>query len=158
MMNYKNYRYYFNDRSREKVSLHYQKWFQKTAIRVLITFLVYVRKPLANMYAPLKRKYIRGNNSPFINRILSKETMKRTRLRNKFFKSKSQDDKKNYVKQSYCVSLFRRTKKEQPLWKLLNPSNKSIVNEKIILAEKETVRRNDSSVANVLNNLFSNIV
>ena len=41
------------------------------------------------MYAPLKRKYIRGNNSPFINRILSKETIKRTRLRNKFFKSKS---------------------------------------------------------------------
>ena len=65
------------------------------------------------MYAPLKRKYIRGNNSLFINRILSKETIKRTRLRNKFFKSKSEDDKKNYVKQrSYCVSLFRRTKKE----------------------------------------------
>ena len=40
------------------------------------------------MYAPLKKKYIRGNNSPFMNRILSKEIMKRSRLRNKFLKSK----------------------------------------------------------------------
>ena len=37
------------------------------------------------MYAPLKKKYIRRNNSPFMNRI----------LRNKFLKSKSEADKKN---------------------------------------------------------------
>ena len=65
------------------------------------------------MYALLKKKYIRGNNSPFMNRILSKEIMKRSRLRNKFLKSKSNADKKNYVKQrNYCVPLLRRTKKE----------------------------------------------
>ena len=29
------------------------------------------------MYAPPKKKYIRGNNSPFMNRLLSKEIMKR---------------------------------------------------------------------------------
>ena len=46
-------------------------------------------------------------------RILSKEIMKRCRLRNKFLRSKSEADKKHYVKQkSYCVSLLRRTKKE----------------------------------------------
>ena len=48
-----------------------------------------------------------------MNRILSKEIMKRSRLRNKFLKSKSDTDKKNYVKQiNYYVSLLRRTKKE----------------------------------------------
>ena len=68
-----------------------------------------VCKEALNMYAPLKKKYIRGNNSPFMNRILSKEIMKRSRLRNKFLKSKSEADKKNYVKQrNYCVSLLRR--------------------------------------------------
>ena len=73
-----------------------------------LSFLMYVRKPL-HMYAPRKKKYIRGNNSPFMNRILSKEIMKRSRLRNKFLKSKSEADKKNYVKQrNYCVSLLRR--------------------------------------------------
>ena len=42
---------------------------------VLISFLVYA----LNMYAPLKKKYIRGNNSPFMNKILSKEIMKWSR-------------------------------------------------------------------------------
>ena len=57
------------------------------------------------MYVPLKKKYIRGNNSSFVNRILSKEIMKWSRLRNKFLKSKSEAEKKNYVKQrNYCVS------------------------------------------------------
>ena len=54
-----------------------------------------VCKEALTMYAPLKKKYIRGNNFPFTNRILSEETMKRTRLRDKFLKSKSKDDKKN---------------------------------------------------------------
>ena len=40
----------------------------------------------------------------------------------------------------------------------LNLFNKSIENEKIILVEKEEILTNDSSVATVLNNFFSNIV
>ena len=57
------------------------------------------------MYAPLKKKYIRWNNSPFMNREISKEIMDRSRLRNKFLKTKSEADKKNYVKQrNYCFS------------------------------------------------------
>ena len=45
-------------------------------------------KEALNMYASLKKYiyiyiYIRGNSSPFMNRILSKEIMKRSRLRNK---------------------------------------------------------------------------
>ena len=35
-----------------------------------------VCKEALNMYDPLKKKYIRGNNSPFMNRILSKEIKK----------------------------------------------------------------------------------
>ena len=69
------------------------------------------------MYVPLKKKYIRGNNSSFVNRILSKEIMKWSRLRNKFLKSKSEAEKKNYVKQrNYCVSTQKN--KKGILWKL----------------------------------------
>ena len=50
------------------------------------------------MYTSLTKKY----NSPFMNRILGKEIMKNTRLRTKFLKSKSEDDKKNYIKQRIC--------------------------------------------------------
>ena len=36
--------------------------------------------------APLKLKYARANNSLFMNKTIVKAIMKRTRLRNKFFK------------------------------------------------------------------------
>ena len=61
------------------------------------------------MYAPLKKKYIRGNNSPFMNRILSEKIMKRSRLRNKFLKSKSEADKKN-KEVIVCLYLGERKK------------------------------------------------
>ena len=62
-------------------------------------------KEALSVYAPLKKSYIKGNNYPFMNRILSKEIMNRTRLRNELLKSKSEDDKKNYANQrNYCVS------------------------------------------------------
>ena len=35
-------------------------------------------------HAPLKKLYVRANQSPFINRKTNKELMKRSRLRNKF--------------------------------------------------------------------------
>ena len=53
-----------------------------------------VCKEALNMYAPLKKKCIRGNNSQFMNRILSNETMKRTRLKSKCLKSKSKETRK----------------------------------------------------------------
>ena len=62
-----------------------------------------------NMYATLKKKYIRGNNSPFMNRTLSKKILKRSKLRNKFLKSKSEADKKN-KEVILCLYLGERKK------------------------------------------------
>ena len=75
-----------------------------------------------------------------MNRILSKEIMKRSRLRNEFLKSKSEADMKNHVKHKLLLS------------------NKSVENENIILVEKEEMFTKDSSAAKVLNHFFSNIV
>ena len=118
--------------------------------------------------------YVTGNNSPFMNRILSKEITKRSRLRNKFLKTKSEAGKKRYIKQrNYCMSLLTRTKKEyygnldprkvahnRTFWNTVKPllSNKSVENEKTVLVEKEEILSKDNSVAKVLNNFFSNIV
>ena len=167
IINYRNYRYFSNDRFREKVTSELSKVVLENSGKGFNKFLVACKEAL-NMYAPLKKKYIRGNNSPFMNRILSKEIMKRSRLRNKFLKSKSEADKKNYVKQrNYCVSLLRRTKKEyygnldprkiadnRTFWRIAKPflSNKSVENEKIILVGKEEILTRDKSVAKVLNN------
>ena len=39
-----------------------------------------------NNYAPSKKKAIRGNTAPFMNKTLSKAFVKRSRLKNKFNK------------------------------------------------------------------------
>ena len=46
-----------------------------------------------NKHAPRKRKTIRGNQSPFINKEISKAIMKRTELRNKFLKHKADESR-----------------------------------------------------------------
>ena len=69
-----------------------------------------VCKEALNMYASLKKNmfiYIRGNSSPFMNRILSKEIMKRSRLRNKLkvkLTRKTTSNKEVIV----CLSLGKR--------------------------------------------------
>ena len=82
-----------------------------------------------------------------MNRILIKEMTKRSRLRNKILKSKSEAYKKHYVKQrNYCMSLLRKTEDEyygnldpkkaadnRNIWTTIKPfiSNKSIQMEKL---------------------------
>ena len=69
-----------------------------------------------------------------MNKRLSKEIMKKYRLRNKFLNTKSDLDKKVYNKQrNYVVSLLRKKKEfygnlktsvltgNRTFWKLLNP-------------------------------------
>ena len=46
-------------------------------------------RKIPNYYAPCKEKCARGNHLPFINKTLSKEIMKRTRLRHKFLKDRN---------------------------------------------------------------------
>ena len=50
-------------------------------------------------HALLKKRYIRSSQSPFMNKKLGKEIMKRSHLRNKFLNGKSYIDKEEYDKQ-----------------------------------------------------------
>ena len=79
-------------------------------ITSLVASMIYAELNL-NQYAP--RKYGRGNHMPFINKTLSKEIIKRTKLRNKFLKDRTEENKHRYASQrNYCVSLLKKTKKE----------------------------------------------
>ena len=50
---------------------------------------------------------------PFMNKILSKAMMHRTRFRNKYLRNKIDENKRTYTKQrNYCVSLLRKSKTE----------------------------------------------
>ena len=58
-----------------------------------------------------KKKYSRGNNIPFVNKTIKKVFMTRSRLRNIYFKNRSDNNKREYNKErNYCVSLLRKTK------------------------------------------------
>ena len=61
---------------------------------------------------PSKARYTRANQASYVNKKLSKEIKKRSRLRNKFLNTKSDLDWKTYNKQrNYVVSLLGKEKK-----------------------------------------------
>ena len=64
-----------------------------------------------NSFAPIKKKYARGNQMPFMTKNLSKEIMTRSRLRNEYLKHKTEENRFLYTQQrNKCVSLLRKTK------------------------------------------------
>ena len=59
---------------------------------------------ILDIHAPRKQKYARGNHMPVMNKAMSKEIMRRTRLRNKFLRDTSEENKNKYSKQrNYCI-------------------------------------------------------
>ena len=123
-----------------------------------------------NRHAPQKKKYVRGNNKPFMNKTLSKAIMQRTKLRNKFLKDPTEHNKISYTKQrNWCVSLLRKEKKEyfanlnekdiidnKKFWQTVKPflSEKLKSREKITLVEKEELVSSESDVAQRFNQFF----
>ena len=80
-----------------------------------------------NKHAPEKKKCIRGNNKPHVNKPLRQAIMKRSKLKNKAKKTKNPSDIKNYKKQrNYAANLNQEVKLEyfskfesnvnKPLW------------------------------------------
>ena len=92
--------------------------------------------------------------------------MKRTRLRNKFFKEKTVENRKNYNKQrNYCVTLLRKVKKEyynsldeKHVWKTVKSflSDKKVNSPKITLVEKNEIINKEEKIAEIFNTYFTN--
>ena len=100
--------------------------------------------------------------------------MTRLRLRNKYLKHKTEENRFLYTQQrNKCVSLLRKTKMNyygnlnekditdnKKFWKTVKPflSDKSINSDKIHLNENGELINSESKTAEVLNEFFSNIV
>ena len=54
---------------------------------------------IVSKHAPLKKKFVRGKNAPFMNREFQKEIYVRSRLRNKYWVEPSAENKAAYKKQ-----------------------------------------------------------
>ena len=126
---------------------------------------------ILNKHAPLKRKIIRGNKKPHMNKTLKKAIMKRTMLRNKYRKSKSVEDLYAYKIQRNLVTKLNKQSKEnhfreaikmpncnhKDFWKLFKPflSNKCSVRNEIILSENDNIIVDEEEIATLLNNHFN---
>ena len=93
---YRNYKLFFNELYKEDLVFELSN--ESFQFNKLKRFLEICENTL-NIHAPRKIKFIRGNHSPFMNKKLSKATMKRTRLRNKFLRNKSPENRENFNKQ-----------------------------------------------------------
>ena len=63
-------------------------------------------------HAPIKRKYFRVIEAPFMIKDLLKAIMKRSKQRSKFLKSRKLSDRKNYISQrNICKNLLKNTKR-----------------------------------------------
>ena len=130
-----------------------------------------VFKTTLSRHAPLKKKTIRGNNAPFMNKILSKAFMHRSRLKNKFNKSPTNKNRELYKKQrNYCVSLLKKEKKNyynnldlkifndnKKFWQSVKPlfsDKQNIKNRNIVIIENNTVISNKTDLAEKFNNYF----
>ena len=59
-----------------------------------------------DQHLPREKKFARGNHISFINKILSKEIMKRTKLRNEFFKDRTEENRNRYASQRTIAFRF----------------------------------------------------
>ena len=124
-------------------------------------------------YAPLKKRDVKANQSRFMNKILSKEIMKRSRLRNKFLNTKSGIDRTASNKQcNYVVSLLGIEKKNfysnldtkvvtdyRTFWKTVKPllSEKVTKHFKINLVEDDKIISRDHQISKKFCEYFINI-
>ena len=124
-------------------------------------------------HAPIKKKNLRANNSPFMTKQLRKMIMNRSRYKNKFFKNKSVENWENYRKlRNECVKLTKKVKREyfenldirklndnRNFWKVVKPlfSNSIKTNMKITLVENDQIILDDKETVNIFNDYFVNI-
>ena len=126
---------------------------------------------LLDRHAPMKKKFIRGNNAPFMNKTLSQAFQHRSKMKNKYNKNPSEENFRAFKYQrNYCVSLLRREKKKyynnldtcifennRKFWKSVKPlfSNKHMTStNEIMLEEKGKIITDKKEVAEEMNNFF----
>ena len=120
-----------------------------------------------NRHAPLKTKYLRANDGPFMTKALRKAMMHRKRLHNKYIKSRTDENHKTYKKQrNFCVKLLRRTKSDyyrnldlgdltdnRKFWKTVKSvfSNEIQTTSSVTLIEDGKVITEDTKIAEIVN-------
>ena len=130
---------------------------------------------IVDRHAPIKKKIIRGNNKPFMNKELSKAIKNKSRIRNRYNKWKSRENYLEYQKsKKLCKFLAFKAEKlhfEQILskgtmtnkdfWKKVAPalsSKEPNITNDIFLDEDNEHITDDNKISQILNDQYINIV
>ena len=106
--NYRTYEHFDNNEFRKELLEELSKY---NLHNIVCTEFENAFMRTLNKHAPRKKRYIRANNSHCTNSTLCKAIMVRSKLRNKFLKSKTSESRDKYKRQrNYCVSLLRKIK------------------------------------------------
>ena len=129
---------------------------------------------ILDKHAPLKQKYLRANQGPFMTKELQKAIMLRTKLRNRLNRLKTDQAYKEYKRQrNVCTYLLRKAKRDyyskldpskiidnKRFWKVDKRlfSEKATSTENITLVDKGEIFQDENIVAEKFNDLFGNAV
>ena len=165
LINYRSYKNFSNEAFRECLLEKLSKVIFENNDEGLQRFCD-INLQVLNQHAPQKIKYVRGNQMPFMTKQLSKEIMKRSRLRNNFLRNRTEENKILYNRQrNYCVYLLRKSK--TGYYENLNIKNvtdnklfwKSV---KPLLSDKSRIRdrinKSENIYSNIYLKIYSNIV
>ena len=121
-----------------------------------------------NLHAPFKKKIIRGNHAPYINRQLRKAMMKRNELQTKYYIMETFKRQRNYVsrlykrvKKQYYNSLDNRLLLDnKKFWKYIKTSfsDKDCCGQKITLVSNNNIISSDKEQTEVFMTFFSKAV
>ena len=119
ILNYRNYRYFNNEIFRNDLLKELSKMaFSNISCEAFERLFM----KILNKHAPMNKRYIRANNSPFMTNTIYKAIMLRSKLRNKFRRLKTIEFREGYKRQrNICVSLIRDAKKS--FYENLNPKH-----------------------------------
>ena len=118
---------------------------------------------VVNKHAPLKKKVLRGNHSPFVTKEFQKVIYTRSKLKNKMNQNPSRENVLAYKKQrNICVSLRRKSLKKhlrsitekginnnKSFWKFIKPfpTNKGFIGSNdIILVDNDVVTTDEKTL------------
>ena len=120
-----------------------------------------------NYHAPLKKKFIKHNNNPFLTKDLRKQIMARPKFGNIFNSKKNYENWCKYKRQrNLCLNLLRKTKKSfyknldekqvsdnKVFWKNVKPffSDKVVNSSKKPLVVKNSILLDDNKIENIMN-------
>ena len=130
---------------------------------------------IVNRHAPLKKKFVRGNNAPFMNREFQQEIYVRSKLRKKYWVEPTTENKVAYQKQrNKCVKIRRKNIKRymdkisekgiqtnKSFWNFIKPfmANKGMIaNNNITLIEGKNVITDEYKISRTFNKHYINIV